>query len=332
MSFRSLAIFLLLAFFSLVQARAAEFSDGAIRLVLNEDNGRFSLYSARHQNNRRRPLALFFDQDPRTSFLSVMINDRSHVMGDSSVFQTRLGQNIRVPSLILESPLMMVTKEFHFIRSPNSTETNGVFIFITLENLGEHQISAGARFLLDTNLSEQTPAVSFRTNRRTADSEALLTAADGDSFWTDRNDVISLTGSLFGGSPGLPQSFEPDSVHFANWKKLSDAVYRAHFQPGRNFNLPPFSFADAAVCYYYEPKPLGRGEKRSFGFTLVLNDESVVRVSAVVQEQDMLAIRELLARIDTLISLGTASEEELETIELALGSLRAKYGYSSDFR
>ena len=48
------------------------------------------------------------------------------------------------------------------------------------------------------------------------------------------------------------------------------------------------------------------------------------------REYNLAAIRELMARIDTLISSGTATEEELAAIELAMNILRARYasGYS----
>ena len=337
MRFKTGFLILLLGLLVSFSAIAAEYNDGAIRLVLDEGTGRFSIYSLRHEGSRRRPLALFVDQDPRTSFLSVMINDRSYKMGDSSAFRVRLGGSERNPSLIFESSFMLVIQEFSFVRSPDSTETNGVSVKLTLENRGDRQVSAGARFLLDTNLGEGS--FPFATNLRTISGEAVLTAAEGDNWWIDRNDKVSLTGSLFTGSPE-----DPDNVHFANWKKLSEVSWKAPYQPGRNFNFPPFSVGDAAVCYYYEPRPLSRGEKRSLGFTLLLNSEKgfgsaqVFSAGEVIRnltatdvdrlgtrEQDLAAIRELMMRIDSLIASGTATAEELAAIELALNSLRAKY-------
>ena len=220
MRLKAAVIFLLFVFLSFPVA-AAEYIDGAIRLVLHEETGRFSLFSQRHQDNRGRPLALFFNQDPRTSFLSVMVNDRVFRMGDSSAFRTRIGGTEREPSLIFESSFMLVTKEFSFVSSPGSAETNGVSIRITLENRGDRQVLAGARFLLDTQLSEGRGGITFATDRRTFSSETLLSRGDGDRFWIDRNDTLSLTGSLFTGS-----DTDPDSVHFANWKRLNDASFR----------------------------------------------------------------------------------------------------------
>jgi len=327
---------------------AAEYTEGSIKLVLHEENGRFTLYS---MNDQRRPAALFADQDPRTSFLSVIINDRSYKMGDTSAFRTRTGGDEQNPSLVFASSFMRVTEEFSFIKSANQAVPNGIRITITLENRGDRQISSGARFLLDTYLGEGSPPIQFTTDRRTISSETLITGADRDRFWTDKNETVALTGSINTGT-----TEDPDSVHFANWKKLNDASWKAVYQEGRNFNFPPFSMGDTAICYYFEPRPLSRGEKRSFGFNLFLNDPAMGEDAfvsspkaspAVVaelikdlpdpsatdsREQDLAAIRELISRIETSIASGTATEEELAAFELALNKFRAKYGSGSNLR
>ena len=335
----------LMIFFPL-PAPAAEFNDGTIRLVLHGDTGRFSLYSLRHRN-RRRPVALFFAQDPRTSSLSVIVNDRVFRMGDSQVFRTSIGGTAYNPSLIFESYFMQVVKDFTFVRSIGSAEVNGVAIRITLENRADRQVQAGARFLLDTNLNDRQSNVFFTTNRRDIETETVLTRTDQDNFWIDQNDRMSLTGSLFTGS-----DMDPDRVHFANWKRLNDASLRLPYQPGRNFNMLPYSVRDSAVSYYFEPRPLSRGESRTFGFYLFLNSngalappvlaspgEAVMDMPAravlgmpSTEGYDLAEIRALMARIDMLIASGIASGEELAAIELAMNTLRARYASGSAVR
>jgi len=329
-----MVFFVLLGFFVSFPAVAAEYSDGKVRLVLDEQSGRFSMYLL-SENDQAKPLPLFSSQDPRTSFLSILVNDRSYKMGESSAFGIRLlgdGQN---PYFVFESSFMSVTEEFSFVRGTDSNDTNGVSVKITLENRGERAISAGARFLLDTNLSEKTSGVPFTTDLRTISSETLITRTDSDKWWNNRNDTVSLTGSLNTGSP-----LDPDSVHFANWKRLSDISWKAQYQPGRNFSFPPYSLGDTAVCYYYEPLPLNGGEKRSFGFYLLINSNSGSDLSqtsggvtvlpakdatANSREQDLVSLREIMSRIDAGIAAGTLSDEELAALENDLGKLQAKY-------
>ena len=324
---------------------AAEFSQGAVRLVLDESSGRFSLYALADDG---KAVALFSDRDIRTSFLSVIVNDRSYKMGDSSAFKVSIAGNSVKPSLVYESAALAVITEFSFFKTMYSPATNGVSVSITLENRGDRQISAGARFLLDTCLGEKSPASPITTNTRSVVSEILLTGIDSDYRWTDRNDAHSLTGSL--GAYG-----NADSVHIANWKKLSDVTWKASYQPGRNFNFLPYSLNDTAVCYYFEAKPLMQGEKRSFGFSLAINDETgFPRSSPVaaplpfrtnipntgiseeaipaINEEDLEEINKLIDRINAHIESGTATDEDLVTLELALNRLRAKYGSGADIR
>ena len=314
-----LGIFLAGFFFPL-SAAAAEYTNGAIRLVLDERTGRFSLY-ALDENNQTKGQALFAVEDPRTSFLSVIVNDRSYKLGDSSAFRIRLGGGTQNPSLIFESSFMIVTEEFAFIKDDNATAAKGVAITITLENSGDRQISAGARFLLDTSLSEKSRALGFTTNLRTISTETLLTRAGGDQWWTDKNDKLSLVGSLNTGAAG-----DPDSVFFANWKKLNDVSWKAVYQPGRNFNVLPYSVGDTAVCYYFDPRPLDRGEKRRFGFYLAVTTDIGTRA------QDLVALRQLMARIDTLMASGSAAGDELAALESDLNKLRAKYSSGTEPR
>ena len=263
--------------------------------------------------------------------------------------------------MVFESSFLLVTQKFEFIRTRNSPETNGIRIIITLENLGDRQLSVGARYLLDTYLGERSSAFPIVTDRNIIKSETLFTGANTDSYWTDRNDKISLTGSI---NTGFPEG--PDSVHIANWKKLNDVSWKAVFQSGRNFNFPPYSTGDTAVCYYFEPQPLDRAEIRSFELTLALSDDPVYVPETILagisgnsvspgtaadmlspqsepmdlqgnsvsdeEEEDLAFLRELMFKIDVLASSGNASDDELSALEFEINKLRAKYSNESNPR
>ena len=338
--FRFLFILFTLAFQlkAAVPAVCAEYSNGQLRLVINESNGRFSLYSLESDT----PQALLADKDPRTSFLSVIINDRSYKMGDSFTFKTRLDNS--GPSLVFESRFMKVTQDFYFIRNPSGA--NGLQIIITLENKSKRGVSAGARYLLDTSLGEGSSWVPIITDHRRISGETLITKYDNDSFWNDTDNKVYLFGSINSGSGG-----DPDSVHFANWKKLARVSWKAPYQSGRNFNDPPYSLRDTAVCYYFEPQNLDRGERRTFFFTLALNKDGVFAIpqtappvipeiipayvdnqntkESEAREQDLTTLRSLIGRIETHLSDGTGSDGELNELESAVEELRAKYGLGS---
>ena len=314
-----------LAFFSLPLA-GVEINEGPLRLVLHPRTGHFSLYSVDDAGTAQ---ALFYDRDPRTSFLTLIIDNRTFKLGSSSVFRPRLGEDPRNPSIIFESPFMTVNMSFSFLRSPANQEASGIRINFNLENKSENPLRAGARFLLDTKLSEETSGIEFITDKRRIASEAQISQEDSDLFWIDRKGSLSLAGSLAAGSPG-----GPDRVHFANWQRFNNASWRAPFREGRNFNFLPFSIGDSAICYFFEPLILGPGERRNFHITLAPGGEEIAALihplTYLVQgiserERDLAEIRDILTRIDLLMAMPFVDESELSDIEIALAYLRARY-------
>jgi hypothetical protein len=333
------ALFLL--FLRTLPLGAAEYIDGRIRLVINETTGRFSLYFMT-DIARERYVPFFMDRDPRTSFLSVMANNRSYRMGESTSFKTILGGTPSNPSLIFESSSLTVTEEFFFIRTGSSPLTNGVRIIITITNKGEKSVDAGVRFLIDTNLGEDgTPH--FITNQRQINAEALIEKNSGDTYWISRNGQLSLMGSVEG-----QNITRPDTIHFANWKRLNDTPWKTSFVNGRNFNLLPYSIGDSAVCYYYEPSVIARGESRVISILLSSEDENGFALSSnlpddlsrLIQDSgklegdlsesmrtDLITLRDLVAKLDRHASTGEyISDEELSAIELLISKIKSKYG------
>ncbi|MDR2618930.1 MAG: hypothetical protein LBC62_08680 [Treponema sp.] len=326
--FRFFALFL--GFF-LPALNAAEYPAGSVKLALMEGSGRFSLYVS-SADSRTGYEPLFTDQDPRTSFLSVMVNDRSYKLGDTSTFRIRLGTDPDRPSLIFESPFLLVTEEFTFIKTEGSQDINGVSLTITLENRGDPS-ALGARLLLDTSLGEGGREPPFATSRRSIGSETLIEKGSQEAWWFSGASGLFLMGSISSSAGD-----GPDSVHFANWKRLNDVPWKAPYAAGRNFNAPPYSVGDSAVCYYFEPRLLARRERRSFTVTLAAwRGLTFPQVTAAgpsdaargdERQQDLALIRQLIARIDNYLASGGASEEELVSMEQTLRRLMDKYGFS----
>jgi hypothetical protein len=360
---------LLLVFLnSLFFLAAAEYNEGSIRLVLNENTGRFSLY-ARDANSRYQ--ALFSEEDPRTSFISVNINDRYYKLGDNLAFRRSMGSDTARPSFIFESSQVLVTQEFSFIRTANSVSANGVDIAITIENRSSQEVRAGFRFLLDSFLGERGSVPHFYTEQRIINTETLVTGGS-ENYWVSGNNNMSLMGSI-----NVPNGERPDSVHFANWKRLNDVSWKLEFQDGRNFNATPYSINDSAVCYYYEPRSLAPGQKITVHILLAAGNEGFAQtrdiasspaapspasataapaaasatagtgtanfadpsaapssqnpasVSVIQMEWDMAELQDLLNLIDDYLISGIISEEELMAMEQILERFRIKYGTGS---
>jgi hypothetical protein len=247
---------------------AEEFNDGRIRLVLHERTGRFSLYYMTDiVKERYEPF--FVDQDPRTSSLSVIVNDRTYRLGEASAFRVRIDGSVpSQPAIIFESSFLLVTQEFSFIRNSFAALSGGIRMNIRIENKNEQQLTVGLRFLLDTHLGEKSSSPPFITNVRSIGSETVINTGDADRWWVSRNNSLGLMGSI-PGTEGTRNNY----IHFANWKRFSDAPWKIGYAPGRNFNLLPYSVGDSAVCYYYDPLPLARGEERTISIQLAAEDE-----------------------------------------------------------
>lgn len=244
---------------SAVSLAALELSQGNLILQVYENTGRFSLYQG-DSESRSRPQALFVDQDPRTSFSSVLINNRAYRLGETSVF--RLVTEATGSSIVLrwESEVARVTQTFSFASDPADPAFTYLRMDVAFYNISMGDIDIGYRFTLDTNLGERGGPHFASNTGRTIDSETVLfPARDGDKYLVSGNERASLMISIK--TDGL---FPPDSIHIANWKRLSDAPWKATHLSGRNFNNMPYSVNDSALSFYYNHRLLARGEERSY--------------------------------------------------------------------
>ncbi|MDR1046640.1 MAG: hypothetical protein LBL64_02615 [Treponema sp.] len=326
----------LFLFLPTLSLKAVDFSEGLIRLTLHEEEGRFSLY---YLSDPAQSLyePLFSDKDPRTTFLALRVNKKVYRLGESSAFRFRVEAG-RNPSLIFESSFLRVIEEFSFIRTAGSSETNGVKISVTVENLNSKQASVGARLLIDTMLGEGRGGTPFVTVKGKMNGETAYEANSTERWWLSENcNNLSLMGSI---SEGVNTPAE--SIIFSNWKRLSDASWKINYSSGRSFHYIPFSIGDSAVCYYFDQKPLNRGETQTWELLLASGDEQgFAAVSADLRETgafpdttpdrssmevDLETLRELLGKLDEYMSpLSGASDEEIAALELSISRLRDRY-------
>ncbi|MDR3337872.1 MAG: hypothetical protein LBT16_11795 [Treponema sp.] len=352
-------VIIFLLFLGICNSYAADYFNGRIKLSLNENTGRFSLYYLVDTvMNRYEPL--FADQDLRTSSLTVMINDRTYKLGETTAFTVKAGGKRNNPSFIFESSLLTVTQEFSFISTGDDPQSNGVCMNIKLESRGGRINTVGIKFLIDTKLGEIANINSdhFATDKRGIRSETLLDYHEEDKWWISRNAQYGLMGSII-----TDYSTRPDSVHFANWKRLNDMPWELQFSR-RNFNNPPYSINDSAVSYIFNPVRLSPGETKNFtillaaedrtGFARVASDstrqnsqnagsnpspqspERTASLSINYQPKenqetirgDLEILNDLLARLNEYSSGAIAiSDDEVLAMELVIDRIKNRYGF-----
>lgn len=342
MNFRkpAAAIFLVLAVSVL---GAAEYVEGRIKLALNEDTGRFSLYYMTSLA-REEYQPFFFSEDPRTSFLSVLINGRNYRMGETAAFRVFAGGTASEPALVFDSGSLTVTEQFSFIRTGGAILANGIKITIIITNKSEESVQAGVRLLIDTSLGEGN-AGHFSIGARQITSETAIAAGSGERYWVSGNGRLGLMGSI--ATAGLT---EPDLIHIANWKRLNDVSWKTSVSAGRNFSLLPYSIGDSALCYYFEPAALEPGSSRVVTLALAAQDPAgfagyagslsndlsqilgksagtLDNFSREAMRSDLILLRDLSVFVDSRAASGTAVPwEELEAIRVVLARLKTKYG------
>jgi hypothetical protein len=338
---------------------ALDISREQVRLRLHENTGRFTLY---YQNEAEELFVPFFsDQDPRTTFIALNINNRIFRLGESIAFRMYL-EDAATPAFVFQSSSLEVRQEFSFIKTAGSSVSNGLQIQVRVKNRLSRQINAGLRFLIDTHLGEKSGRAPFFIDKRGVVSETLIEGGN-ERWWVSRNESLSIMGSIF-----LKSGRSPDYVHFANWKRLNEASWKCDYVKGRNFNYLPYSVGDAAVCYYYDPMPVPAKGELTFTILLALEDpagfeetrstlvppekpnnvqrpdlpysfqfyqEPEVPVDLEGQqsaensrEADLALLNSLIERLDMYINgKNEISENELASIELTINLLKARYNF-----
>jgi hypothetical protein len=307
--------------------QALEVKEGLVKLIVNETNGYISFYKLIDVAKASYE-ALLFDSDPRTSFPTLSADGRLYRLGDSAEFRVKVSRTDSGVRIEYRSSSFVVTQSLDFAKSSGSALADGLRVGFTLENLSERETALGLRYLLDTWLGEKS-GVHFATDKRAriAEETAIL-PTDEDSWLSSPGDKASFMIQLSGS--GIDR---PDRVLLSNWKRLSDAPWGFDANPQRNFTLIPYSINDSAVALFWEPAAVVRGGSRSISFAMGnFNDKGYALASAKTQTDqifentvlgqaapdkatsmatDLIAVRDLIERIDRAIAEGNISPDKI---------------------
>jgi hypothetical protein len=317
----TIAIIFLSIFFICGQAYGLEVTNGNVKLVLHEDTGRFSLYYMVNPETKKY-VSMLVDQDIRTSFLSLLIDNKVTRMGESSQFKEKLEKKETGATRTWTSDWLEVTENFKFTASDNK-DTDGVKITLSIKNKGDVKTIVGARYLFDTYLGERNGAY-FVTDKSTKTENEVA---------FDKENMIQyfITPQEPAGEPvkvGLKMITKgtdvttPDKLVFANWKRLSDSLWSYSPPAGRNFSVRPYSINDSAVALYYNPASLSKGETKDISVSLSFygsNEEAAASANNTTQAKEE-AASELLdilskAKKTTPLASNLTSAENLKLID-----------------
>ena len=340
-------LFLVLSAF---QLSALEIKEGRIKIILNETNGRFSAYYL-DDISKEKYLSFFLEDDPRTTMLTVLVGNNVEYMGDSFGYRQTASKTADGAQFEWKSSRITVTESFTFIKSENSSLTDGFKVSIKVQNDSEEELSIGICYLFDTYLGE-------------ADQHFIIdskTVLNNETEYTSNMPEYLVSPSTGSDSEGLQLMLKsegltlPDKVLFANWKRLNDNLWNYNSNSTRNFNLLPYSINDSAVALYFEEKTISKGDNRevimgfgSFsinGFKGTQSNNTTVSsifdqtVSTAIEDgdletavkSDLIAIKDLITQIDKIISGNLeATEEELNLFAQIIKNLESKKSLYED--
>jgi len=243
------SIFTILIIFFTFTLHSLDLTEGRIKITLHEDSGSFSV-SYLEDINSGKYTPLLFEKDPETSLLSIIVDDKTFKMGNTSVFSKDILSTPAGGKIVWESAILKVTEDFSFVTSESSSLSDGFKLTITVENRSDKTNMIGLNYLFDTYLGEKSDNHFILDNGTSVSSENILITNFPNSWIspTENDEFLGLQGMIRG--PGITV---PNKIIFANWKRLKDNLWNFQAKKNRNFNLVPYSINDSAVSVIYDP-------------------------------------------------------------------------------
>jgi len=239
-----------------------DISQGAIGLQINERNGSFIIKDTQQKQS------FFFEEDPRTTFLSLKESNNTYVLGKGSTFEVTVSQTAKGAKTVYQNPFYIITLDFNFIVSRESMVANGVSLEITIKNISEKSTRVGLLMLMDTYLGEKGDHFQLSAGRKVTSETAF--SSDMPLYWVSsakgKPGLMVMTSSLSGAT-------QPSQVVFANWKRLEENLWNLKPDSSRDFNLPPYSFNDSAVAHFYPDQVMNPQEERKIKILLGIENK-----------------------------------------------------------
>jgi len=328
-------VFLACCAFSLLGA--LEIKEGRMRVVIDDRTGRMSFYYLADMT-RNQYVPLLYDQESRTSYPTLVVDQRTFKLGESGDFRISVSRQSGGALIEYRSAFCIVRQSISFVSSTSSSLADGVSIRFDIENVSERDYSAGLRYLLDTWLGEKSGRHFASPVSGTLQGESLLTGDFPERWMLSAGDAATFAVLL--DSP----STRPDRVLFANWKRINDTPWLFDANPTRGFTLLPYSINDSAFALYYDPVPLRRGATRSI--TVVLGNESVSALTTRVAgngtmpatvfaapsestpldlRADLITVRDFIRAINLMLDSGKEPDQkDLDSLAVMLERLEAR--------
>ena len=324
---------------------ALDLRDGRMLLSLDERGGRFSIHYLADAA-RNRYISLLSEQDARTSYATLSWNGKAIKLGEGPDFRLTARKEGSVAILEYRSSFALVRQSFSFLRSKGSTDSDGLLVEFAIENLSSAPAVVGLRLLLDTYQGEQTRRHFEIDGAGIVGAETSLAGSSVPSrLLTPGESGVSLQVQLTG--DGITR---PSRLVLANWRRINDSEWSFEPARGRSFTLLPYSIDDSAAALYFDPAELRNGATLLIRTALGNRTDTAFSAPPIPAQTagtsqpvpstgtlpvkpdpfvgartDLAALRDILARIDSLLASGKPADPgQLEELRNLLDQIRAR--------
>jgi len=342
-------LFFILLFIFTGALFAFDMRSGLVRIATDDQTLQPMLYRLVDISGKSKYEPLWFNGDPRTSFIILNIDNRIYRMGASKEYKTSQRQISNGIEIEYRSVTNRLTQRVLFYTSPYSRVADGFIIEIEIENYTTREMKALIKEVCDTVLGEKE-GHHFATSSNPKVTDEMIITLDSDEKYVISPGQTSSLALL------LDEEAKPDIVVIANWKRLSDSKFYYDSELMKGFTHSPFSINDSALGLYWNerivpPKgsikvastwltggpgnemidwlgqnyPLPNQEfQQAFESPAVVFEE---QPAANVLKLDIEAIKELISEIDRAIdNIENITDKEIQEILSRLNYLEQSEG------
>lgn len=325
---------LLAVIFSLSSINALELKDNSSKILFDEKDAVWSLY----YNYDGKMLPMFEDRDSRTSYMNIVIDNRTYRLQKNSFFNQHTETNRGYAVVHWSNNILHVTQT---IQADHTIK--GFRVTVTVRNLSKNYLSIGLKNLIDTYNNPDGPDFIVNSNLP-VNSERAWSASEVPDHWGTfpNNETGSqLTYTNLGDR-------KPDKIIFANWKRLNDSDWDFNLREGRDFSLLPYSINDSAAGIFFNPVSIPPGTEISVQYALtaggpVSSNKSAAPAAVSVDTEtpeskqlilgyalgyDLDLIDKLIDEINSLLKTDDpVYNSQIEYYETELGKLKQKLSH-----
>lgn len=182
-----------------------------------------------------------------TSYTTIRIDEKDYKFSPSSVTYT---ENVITASQTYDD--IIVSLHFSLIYNQYSGREDVAEFSYTAENIGANNHNVGVRIMFDTMLGGNDHSPFRIPNIGDASCETDLVGNSIPEFWQSFDSLTTPT-VIAQGTLKIDDASTPDRVRFTNWNMASKNFWDYSRAEGT-------SNGDSAVCLYWNPKSMSKGD------------------------------------------------------------------------